>query len=119
MGILHGSSQVRRIKNLGWVREGVALARHSGEWWLGTGEGITVIPQRMISCASQGGPSHRRISDQEGISSPQQVFRIFEDARGDIWASTSARRTVGPLGPDQPNLPSLIWRTRPTTLASR
>jgi ligand-binding sensor domain-containing protein/signal transduction histidine kinase len=76
--------------NFGWVCEGVTLQAHDGEWWVGTGEGLFRFPATDDFTQLK----HKRplavYQTAEGLTGFEQVFRIFEDSRGNIWASTSA-----------------------------
>lgn len=80
---------VPKSGNFGWVGEGVTLQAHDGEWWLGTGEGLYRFPATDDFSELK----HKRpvaiYQTAQALTSFQQVFRIFEDSRGDIWASTA------------------------------
>jgi ligand-binding sensor domain-containing protein/signal transduction histidine kinase len=73
--------------NLGWVGEGLTLQSRNGEWWFGTGAGLYRFAAadnlREIKSARP-----LAIYDlRNGLASPQ-VFRLFEDSRGDMWVSS-------------------------------
>jgi ligand-binding sensor domain-containing protein/two-component sensor histidine kinase len=80
---------VLKIGNLGWVGEGVTLQAHDGEWWLGTGDGL----YRFTATDDFTQLEHKRplavYQTAERLKEFEQVFRIFEDSRGNIWASTA------------------------------
>jgi len=70
---------------LGWVGEMVTLQAHNGEWWLGTGNGIyRFAPQEFKNLRSA---KPLDIYDVRKGLTANQVFRLFEDSRGDIWVS--------------------------------
>lgn len=79
-----------KIKKFGWVGEGLTLQARRGEWWIGTGEGLYRYPATDDFTRLQTTRPIAVYQTKEGISSPQQVFRIFEDSRGEVWASTIA-----------------------------
>ncbi|MDQ3754852.1 MAG: ATP-binding protein [Acidobacteriota bacterium] len=85
---------VPRSGNFGWVGEGVTLQARDGEWWLGTGEGLYRFPAADDFTRIKHARPLAVYQTKEGLINFQQVFRIFEDSRGDIWASTIA----GPHG---------------------
>ena len=72
------------LKNIGWVGEHVTLRARSGEWWVGTGKGL----QRFPSVAFDQLKSARPIA----VYTSPQIFRLFEDSRGDMWFSTAASK---------------------------
>ena len=76
--------------DFGWVGEGVTLQASNGEWWLGTGDGLyRYAPADDFTQIKTARPL-AVYQTKEGLVDPQQVFRIFEDSRGDVWASTTA-----------------------------
>jgi len=82
--------QLPKNRSFGWVGEGLTLQTREGEWWLGTGEGLYRYPP---SSGFTGIKTMRPLAiyqTRENLTQYQQVFRIFEDSRGDIWASTIA-----------------------------
>jgi ligand-binding sensor domain-containing protein len=81
---------VPRSGNFGWVGEGVTLQARNGEWWLGTGEGLYRFPATDDFAQLKNARPLAIYQTKEGLVGYQQVFRIFEDSRGDIWASTAA-----------------------------
>jgi ligand-binding sensor domain-containing protein/two-component sensor histidine kinase len=101
--------------NFGWVGEGVTLQANDGEWWLGTGEGLYRFPATDDFTQLK----HKRplavYQTAERLSGYEQVFRIFEDSSGNIWASTSAgpnglarwERTTGTFQRDLANMAGL------------
>ncbi len=78
--------------DFGWVGEHLMLQARNGEWWMGTGEGVYRFPASDDFTALKTARPMAVYQTKEGLLPPQQVFRIFEDSRGDIWASTTAPR---------------------------
>ena len=76
---------------IGWVGENVTLQARNGEWWLGTGAGLYRFPPSDFAPLARASPL-AAYTTKDGLSS-LQVFRLFEDSRGDIWVST-----IGPNG---------------------
>ena len=81
---------VPKSGNFGWVGEGVTLQARNGEWWLGTGEGLYRFPAAGDFTRIKTARPAAIYQTKERLTGDQQVFRIFEDSRGDIWASTIA-----------------------------
>ena len=78
----------------GWGRGQIAVQSHPGEWWIATGQGL---------CRFAGGP---RLEDLAGARPRaiyttrdglpgNNIFRVFEDSRADIWIGT-----IGPAAQD-------------------
>lgn len=71
----------------GWGWRNTILQDRAGEWWLATGSGLFRYPA-VDSCLALGSVSPKAVYGRaHGLSSPE-VFRIFEDSRGDIWITT-------------------------------
>ena len=79
-----------RSGNFGWVGEGVTLRARNREWWLGTGEGLYRFPATDDFTQLKNERPLAVYQTKEGLIGYQQIFRIFEDSRGDVWASTTA-----------------------------
>jgi signal transduction histidine kinase/ligand-binding sensor domain-containing protein len=78
----------------GWVMEEVTLQARNGEWWAGSGEGLYRFPPSdhfgQINTASPLAV----YTTKDGLAA-LQVFRLFEDSRGNVWISTSSSSTNG------------------------
>ncbi|MGI8734180.1 MAG: ligand-binding sensor domain-containing protein [Pyrinomonadaceae bacterium] len=74
---------------LGWVGEGVTLQARNGEWWLGGGLGLYRFPATDNFAQLKHARPIAVYTTKDGLTSPQ-VFRLFEDSRGNIWVSTIA-----------------------------
>jgi signal transduction histidine kinase/ligand-binding sensor domain-containing protein len=79
-----------QLEDLGWVAEGVTLQASNGEWWLGTGRGLYRFPAADDFTRVQTARPLGVYQLKEGLAEFGQVFRIFEDSQGNIWASTIA-----------------------------
>ncbi|MCU1265636.1 MAG: liaS 2 [Acidobacteria bacterium] len=80
--------------DFGWVMENVTLHSRNGEWWLGGGAGLFRFPP---VASFQGIKTSRPLAvygTSDGLAA-LQVFRLFEDSRGDIWISTINATTNG------------------------
>ncbi len=85
---------------LGWVGEMVTLqSRHTGEWWLGTGGGVYRFPATDDFEQLKRARPLAVYTTEAGLSAAHrdgrtilQVFRLFEDSRGDVWVSAVAPR---------------------------
>jgi ligand-binding sensor domain-containing protein/signal transduction histidine kinase len=77
-----------------WVLEDVTLQARNGEWWVGTSEGLYRYP--ASDHFAQVGVTHPSAvyTVKDGLAAPQ-VFRLFEDSRGDIWISTTSAAMRG------------------------
>jgi ligand-binding sensor domain-containing protein/signal transduction histidine kinase len=71
----------------------VALQDRTGEWWIATGDGLLRYPAGRSSELRKQPQVYVRPVELGGTN----VFRVYEDWRGDIWWSTSAR-TANTLG---------------------
>jgi signal transduction histidine kinase/streptogramin lyase len=65
----------------------VALQDHHGDWWIATGDGLLWYRSGGLGALRKMPQVYVHPKLQEGAN----VFRLFEDSRGDIWWSTSAR----------------------------
>ena len=74
----------------GWLNEGLTLQARNGEWWIGTGEGLYRFPPSDDFTRVKNARPLAVYQTKVELAKFQQVFRIFEDSRGDVWASTIA-----------------------------
>jgi ligand-binding sensor domain-containing protein/two-component sensor histidine kinase len=78
----------------GWVVEHVTLHSRTGEWWIGTADGI----YRIAGGRDFPGISSSRViahyTERDGLPG-RQIFRMFEDSRGDVWVSTISSVSSG------------------------
>src|SRR5258706_2450613 len=79
----------REIKSFGWGWNQVTFQDHTGEWWVPTLYGLYRFPH----VASVGQLAHTQpkalYNEHHGGLPGSDVFRLFEDSRGDIWISIS------------------------------
>jgi len=72
----------------GWVSDKGILQSRNGEWWIGTGAGLYRFgPADDFTQLKAAHPLAHYVMPQ--------VYRIFEDSRGDIWVATAASPTNG------------------------
>ncbi|MFN2598541.1 MAG: two-component regulator propeller domain-containing protein [Pyrinomonadaceae bacterium] len=70
-----------------WGWNQVVLQDHTGEWWVASALGVYRF-QRTQSVERLGGLRPKaKYTTREGLTA-DEVFRLFEDARGDIWIGT-------------------------------
>ncbi len=94
-----------QIKYWGWGDYQVTFQDHISEWWVPTGEGLFRFP-RPLTFAGLGSAHPKAVYDaRNGL--PGDVFRMFEDSRGDVWIATQK--------PDGSGLLSR-WERRTATL---
>jgi signal transduction histidine kinase/ligand-binding sensor domain-containing protein len=77
------------VRTFGRGLEQVAIQDRSGDWWLGTGDGL-------LRYRGSGREPLSRVPDLyvcPGGRDGHNVFRLYEDSRGDVWWSTSSRIT--------------------------
>lgn len=71
----------------GWVQEHDAVKARNGEWWIGSGDGVS----RFAAARNFGDVAAARpiakYTPRNGLPGAQ-AFRIFEDSCGNIWVST-------------------------------
>ena len=76
----------------GWVMEGITIQARTGEWWVGTDKGLFHYPRAdHLSLIKEMAP-HVVYRDKDGLA---EIFRLFEDSRGDIWISSTSTAVRG------------------------
>lgn len=81
---------VPKSRNFGWVGDGVTLQARNGEFWVGTGEGLYRFPPADDFTQIRHARPLAIYRTKPDLPAPGQVFRIFEDSAGNIWASTAS-----------------------------
>ena len=82
------------VADMGWVQEQITRQARNGDWWVGTGEGLYRFPAAdHLSAVTTARPLNV-YTPKDGLASGQ-VFRLFEDSRGNVWISTTAETGVG------------------------
>ena len=83
----------REIGYMGWGWDQLILQDHAGIWWLPTGSGLCRYPRGLrLSDFSRELPE-RIYTKRDGLIS-DNLFRLFEDSRGDLWLSFMADPAV-------------------------
>jgi len=70
-----------------WGENQVAFMDHTGLWWIPTGRGVAVFPGAGPPEALARRPPARVVASRDGLAA-DEVFRLFEDSRGDVWIAT-------------------------------
>ncbi len=88
-----------QVQYWGWGWQQLLLHDHTGEWWLPTGDGLFRYPA-SASCASIATTMPKAVYKQKDGLPINEIFRLFEDSRGDLWMSvaSSAVRWVRATG---------------------
>jgi ligand-binding sensor domain-containing protein/signal transduction histidine kinase len=74
----------RRIEYFGWGGNQTVLQDHTGEWWIPTGQGLCRFG-RAKSAKQLAGRAPKAVYTVENGLPGNDIFRLFEDSRGDIW----------------------------------
>lgn len=74
----------REIKYAGWGWYQHAFQDHLGEWWVPSGEGLFGFPG-ITNIAQLAAARPVPLIQQGNAGAHNEVFRVFEDSRGDIW----------------------------------
>lgn len=75
-----------RIHYWGWGWNHILIQARDGEWWLATGEGLIRYPAAR-SCADLARLRPAAVYTRADGLASDNVFRVFDDSRGDIWIS--------------------------------
>jgi ligand-binding sensor domain-containing protein len=75
------------ITNFGWGASQVGFQDHLGEWWFATGQGLCRFPRTANARDLAQLPPKAVYTVRDGMAG-DDVFRVFEDSRGDIWIGT-------------------------------
>jgi ligand-binding sensor domain-containing protein/signal transduction histidine kinase len=74
------------IHYFGWGWDQIALIDREGAWWIATGEGLLRYPR--VARLEMLAHTRPTVYNMRNAGLPgNDVFRIFEDTRGDIWIS--------------------------------
>jgi ligand-binding sensor domain-containing protein/two-component sensor histidine kinase len=74
------------IRYFGWASNQSAVLDREGEWWIATGEGLCRFPRVPFEQLAQT-PPKAVYTMREGLPA-NDIFRLFEDLRGDLWITT-------------------------------
>ena len=86
---------------IGWVQENVTLQARSGEWWVGTGQGLYRFPAADRFSALKSINPIAVYTTNDGLAA-WQVYRLFEDSHGNVWISTVDATTTNGLARWEP-----------------
>lgn len=96
---------LQKLKYFGWVGQQVTLQARSGEWWIGTGDGLFRLSAARSVDELQTARLLAHYTEKDGLAAPQ-VFRLFEDSQQNIWVSTISSEKNG----------LALWERRTETL---
>jgi signal transduction histidine kinase/ligand-binding sensor domain-containing protein len=82
-----------RMRWFGWGRISIGFEDREGDWWLATGEGLCRFDSHGDAVAVARRSPKALYTRKDGLAA-DEIFRIFEDSRGDIWAATNAPTSV-------------------------
>ena len=82
------------VTAMGWVTERVTLQAHTGEWWVGTGEGLYRFSATPRLADLERARPLAVYTLKDGLAG-LQVYRLFEDSGGDVWVSTTSPSAAG------------------------
>ena len=76
------------IKYHGWGWHQTILQDHTGAWWIPTGSGLYRFPKvDRLDDLARAHP--QLVSILADDSNRTEIFRLYEDARGDVWIATT------------------------------
>jgi ligand-binding sensor domain-containing protein/two-component sensor histidine kinase len=84
----------KRISRFGWGYNQVTFQDHTGEWWVPTAQGLCRFPPVAHVEQLAHTPPRAVYTTRDGLPF-DEVFRLFEDSRGDIWISTISEADNG------------------------
>ena len=84
----------RSLTYLGWGWHQLTLQDQAGEWWLPTGQGLVRYPKVDHVGQLATTPPKAIYTTRDGLVS-NDVFRLYEDSRGDIWIATFSEARGG------------------------
>jgi ligand-binding sensor domain-containing protein/signal transduction histidine kinase len=79
--------QRHRVERIWRDNQGI-LQDHAGEWWVASGYGVYRFPRVGSFEQVVRTPPKATYTTVNGLAS-SDVFRVFEDSRGDIWVATA------------------------------
>ncbi|HET9531563.1 MAG TPA: two-component regulator propeller domain-containing protein [Blastocatellia bacterium] len=84
----------RRLTYFGWGWHQITLQDRAGEWWLPTGQGLIRYPKVDHVRQLAATPPKAIYTTRDGLAS-NDVTRLYEDSRGDIWIATFSEALGG------------------------
>ncbi len=84
----------RHLTYFGWGWHQLTLQDQAGEWWFPTGQGLVRYPK--VNHVRQLATTEPKAiyTTKDGLAS-NDVFRLYEDSRGDIWIATFSEARGG------------------------
>ncbi|MCI0490249.1 MAG: histidine kinase [Blastocatellia bacterium] len=79
--------QPRLVEGTGWGKGQITLQDRTGDWWVPTGDGLYRYPGVALPEQLARTNPKAIYTKKDGLPSGN-IFRLFEDSRGDIWIST-------------------------------
>ena len=73
-----------RIRNFGEGWNQITFQDHTGEWWIPTGQGLCRFAKAGHVMQLAGARPKSVYTTRDGLIT-NDVFRLFEDSRGDVW----------------------------------
>lgn len=70
-----------------WGRGQISFRDHTGAWWIASYQGLQRYPAVERFEDLEKTASVRTYTTRDGLAS-NEIFRLFEDSRGDIWISS-------------------------------
>lgn len=83
----------RKVEYFGWGDRQNVFQSRTGEWWIGTGEGLYRFPPGQFADLSTSTPLD--VFDASRGLAPVDVFRIYESANGDVWVASNGNQKEG------------------------
>ena len=75
------------VTYLGWGWQQVIFQDTAGRWWVPSGSGALIYPQVARLEDLAGKLPERIMTRRDGLPG-DEIFRLFEDSRGDVWIGT-------------------------------
>jgi ligand-binding sensor domain-containing protein/two-component sensor histidine kinase len=76
----------KNITYFGWGWNQITFQDQTGEWWVATGQGLCRFP-RVNTIEQLANTLPRSVYTRRNGLMSEEVFRLFEDSKGDIWIS--------------------------------
>ncbi len=85
----------KQITYFGWGSGQLSLQDREGEWWVPTGQGLCRFP-RLSRAEQLGWANAKTVYTTANGLGTNDIFRVYEDARGDIWivSFSDARNSI-------------------------
>ena len=83
----------RKITKLGWSLHQVTFEDHLGSWWVPTTGGLYRFPAVDDLSDLESAQPDLVLHSDDGLGG-EEIFRIFEDSRGDVWISAFGAQSV-------------------------